>query len=102
MVVRSSAVYHPLISFGAKSYQTRGRMKGKGSFLLDGGLGGQSSYSSIDDYIATTGRNPNTLSNMGGMGLTKAMPSMKKEEMNERIKNMMVKPAKTKNIKFNL
>lgn len=103
MVVRSSAVYHPLISFGAKSYQTRGRMKGKGAVLLDGGLGGQSSYSSIDDYIATTGRNPNTLSNMGGMGLSKSLPSpMKREEMNERIKNMMVKPTKTKNIKFNL
>lgn len=31
---------------------------GYGTVLLDGGLGGQSSYHGIDDYIATTGRNP--------------------------------------------
>lgn len=35
-------------------------MRGCGapSFLLDGGLGGQSSYTSIDDYMNTTGRDP--------------------------------------------
>ncbi len=98
-------IYHPLLSFNANSHQTRGKMKGKGvgSVLLDGGLGGQSSYSSIDDYINTTGRNPNTLSNMGGMGLVKTIPNgMKKEEMNSKIKNMLVNPKKVKNIKFNL
>jgi len=31
---------------------------GTPSFLLDGGLGGQSSYTSIDDYMNTTGRDP--------------------------------------------
>ena len=31
---------------------------GYGTVLLDGGIGGQSSYHGIDDYIATTGRNP--------------------------------------------
>ena len=31
---------------------------GIGGVLLDGGIGGQSSYSSIDNYIETTGRNP--------------------------------------------
>lgn len=31
---------------------------GAPSFLLDGGLGAQSSYSSIEDYMNTTGRNP--------------------------------------------
>ena len=31
---------------------------GAPSFLLDGGIGGQSSYSSIEDYMNTTGRNP--------------------------------------------
>ena len=36
------------------------RMYGTGApaFLLDGGIGGQSSYQSIEDYINTTGRNP--------------------------------------------
>ena len=101
---RSSNVYIPTIAVGMKSHQIRGRLKGKGvgAVLLDGGLGGQSSYSSVDNYIATTGRNPNTLTNMGGMGLVKSMPEpLKREAMNDRIKSMMVKP-KTKNIKFNL
>jgi hypothetical protein len=31
---------------------------GIGGVLLDGGIGGQSSYHSIEDYINTTGRNP--------------------------------------------
>jgi hypothetical protein len=39
---------------------------------------------------------------MGGMGLARSMVMpMKKEQMNEKLKNMMVKP-KSKNIKFNL
>lgn len=34
---------------------------GTGSVLLDNGMGGQSSYpGGVDDYIATTGRNPYT------------------------------------------
>jgi len=33
---------------------------GIGGVLLDGGIGGQSSYYSLDNYIETTGRNPLT------------------------------------------
>jgi len=33
---------------------------GIGGVLLDGGIGGQSSYYSLDNYIETTGRNPIT------------------------------------------
>ena len=33
---------------------------GIGSVLLDGGIGGQSSYPSIEAYMETTGRNPYT------------------------------------------
>jgi|688.fasta_scaffold34653_3 hypothetical protein len=101
---RYGLVYHPLIAFGGKSHQVRGKMKGTGgAVLLDGGRGGQSSYSSIDDYISTTRSNPvATIQNMGGMGLARSMVMpMKKEQMNEKLKNMMVKP-KSKNIKFNL
>lgn len=100
--MRTGLVYIPNIAVGIKSHQTRGKMKGKGvgSVLLDGGLGGQSSYSSIDDYISTTGRNPNTLSNVGGSGMAKPL-AFKRDEMNSKIKSMMVKP-KVKNIKFNL
>ena len=102
MVCRGGLVYVPTLSVGMKSHQTRGKMKGKGigGVLLDGGLGGQSSYSSVDDYISTTGRNPNTLQNVGGSGLSKPM-GFRRDEMNSKIKSMMVKP-KVKNIKFNL
>lgn len=67
---------------------------GVGAVLLDGGLGGQSSYSSLDDYINTTGRNP--LAKPKGQGLAK---------MNAQIENLLVKPKgkkKEKNINFNL
>ena len=33
---------------------------GIGGVLLDGGIGGQSSYYSLDNYVDTTGRNPIT------------------------------------------
>jgi hypothetical protein len=82
--------------------QPRGAsMLGKGAFLLDGGLGGQSSYSSIDDYVATTGR----AIRGNGNGLAFSPPpkhlGMNKDSMNKKIESLMVKP-KTKNIKFNL
>lgn len=100
--MRTGLVYIPNIAVGIKSHNTRGRMKGKGSgsFLLDGGLGGQSSYGSVDEYISTTGRNPNTLQNVGGSGMAKPL-AFRRDEMNSKIKSMMVKP-KVKNIKFNL
>jgi len=103
-MVRSTLVYHPRLAFGGRTHQVRGKMKGRGygTVLLDGGMGGQSSYSSIDDYISTTARPSPSLTNMGGMGLVKNMTSpFKKEAMNDKIKSMMVKP-KVKNIKFNL
>ena len=45
---------------GSCQHSITGHMKGKGigSVLLDGGMGGQSSYSSIDNYIHATGRDP--------------------------------------------
>lgn len=96
--MRTGLVYIPNLAVGIKSHQTRGKMKGKGagSVLLDGGLGGQSSYSSIDEYISTTGRNPNAM----GSGMGKPL-AFRRDEMNSKIKSMMVKP-KVKNIKFNL
>jgi hypothetical protein len=38
------------------------RIQGRGAptFLLDGGIGGQSSYTSVEDYMNTTGRDPYT------------------------------------------
>lgn len=65
---------------------------GYGTVLLDGGLGGQSSYSSIDNYIETTGRNPR---NPGGKGLS--------DNINAKLKNLSIntKP-KRKNISLSL
>ena len=68
----SHIVYTPLMRHSGLSRHTRGSMSGKGfsPLLLDGGLGGGSSYSSIDDYIATTGRNPGKRAS--GTGLAKS------------------------------
>lgn len=97
MSSRTGLVYIPTLAFGMKSHQTRGKINGKG--VGDKGLG-QSSNSSVDDYISTTGHQPNLLTNMGGMGVSKPL-AFKRDEMNNKIKSMMVKP-KVKNIKFSL
>lgn len=56
-----------------------------GSFLLDGGLGGQNSYSSIADYKATTRK---------GKGL---------EKISEKLSNLSIIPKKSKSmIKFDM
>jgi len=60
-----------------------------GSFLLDGGAGGQSSYSSLSDYTATTGRVIRK-----GKGL---------EKLTEKISNLSIIPKKQKSmIKFDM
>ena len=61
--------------------------KGTGSFLLDGGMGGQSSYPSVEAYTATTGR----VIKKGG-GLEKLTPQLSK---------LTIKPKKH-NIKFDI
>jgi len=43
---------------GGYASKLRPMGEGIGSVLLDGGIGGQSSYYSIEDYMNTTGRNP--------------------------------------------
>jgi len=79
---------------------TRGRMGGKGigDVLLDGGLGGQSSYSSVNDFVETTNWRPSSRSKaMGGMGLSNKIGKVL-GELN------IQKPLdrKKKNIKFSL
>jgi len=70
-------------------------IRGRGSAvaLLDGGAGGQSSYRSIDDYMATTGINP--LASSSGRGL---------ERFGKSLEGLMIKPKgrKPKNINFSL
>ena len=100
MVRTINSVYMPMNSSRMIARQTRGaKMLGKGAFLLDGGMGGQASYSSVDDYVATTGRAVRG----GGLGFSPPPKhlGMNKDVMNKKIESLMVKP-KTKNIKFNL
>lgn len=67
--------------------------KGIGDVLLNkGGSGSGSSYSSLDDYIQTTGRNPL----LGGKGLG---------SMNDKLENLLIKTKKgkkEKNITFSI
>ena len=63
---------------------------GMGSVLLDGGMGGQSSYPSIAQYKATTGVNPL----VKGKGL---------EALSGKISGLSIQPKKkSHNIKFEL
>lgn len=80
------------------SRHTRGSKEGKGigAVILDGGLGGQSSYSSIDNYVATTNTNPNISAYGNGLkGL---------EKIRNKMENLIIKPSirKPKNIKFSM
>ena len=64
--------------------------KGTGSFLLDGGMGGQNSYPSISQYTAETGR---VIRRGGGFkGL---------EKLSSKLGNLNIK-AKKHNIKFEM
>lgn len=69
-------------------------IRGRGAAvpLLDGGIGGQSSYRSVDDYVSTTGVNPLASS---GRGL---------ERFGKSLEGLMIKPKgrKPKNINFSL
>jgi hypothetical protein len=61
--------------------------KGTGSFLLDGGMGGQSSYTSPANYTATTGR---VIRKGGGL-----------EKLAGKLGNLNIKEKKH-NIKFEM
>jgi hypothetical protein len=81
-----------LLAKSAKSIPSLGQKerllgKGTGSFLLDGGMGGQSSYTSPANYTATTGRVIRT-----GGGL---------EKLSSKLSQLNIKPKK-QNIKFDL
>ena len=90
---KTNLVYIPNMSRSSVMKGSRMKGRGIGSVLLDGGMGGQSSYSSIDDYVATT--NTRIPKGAGLFGLDKIRGKME---------NLMVKPkvVKSKNIKFTL
>lgn len=87
----SKLVFIPAVGKSMKSRHTRGR--GVGSVLLDGGMGSQSSYPSLEAYIATT--NAPVPVGAGLKGL---------EQIRGKMENLMIKPKsrKPKNIKFSI
>lgn len=97
----SSKVYCPTSGHSGNSRHTRGRMIGKGigTMLLDGGIGGGSSYQSVNDYMQTTGRNPNIASMGSSSGRGLGSSSMKDKLENLVVSNQKRKPS---NIKFKL
>lgn len=97
---RSNKIFIPRMNKTIVSRHTRGSKEGRGigAVLLDGGQGGQSSYSSIDNYLATTNANPIVSASSSGSGL-KGL-----EKIREKMENLVIKPTsrKTKNIKFSM
>ena len=96
-----SKVVMPMCSAGIYSTATRKRLggetvmkgKGNGSFLLDGGRGGQSSYANVGEYARATGRVvPPPIK---GMGI---------EKLSEKIQGLSIQIPKKKknNIKFEM
>ena len=100
----SSIVYMPKMTGGRVFRRTNGMSrpisfsgKGVGSFLLDGGMGGQSSYSSIDDYVSTVER-PRPVK---GGAISSSLA-----KIGGKLSDMMIKPemgkSRRKNINFSL
>jgi len=86
--------YIPGINKSIYNRHTRGSTgKGIGSVILDNGMGGQSSYSSLNDYLQTT--NAPAPIGMGLKGLDK---------IRNKMQNLMVKPTlrRQNNIKFSI
>lgn len=93
-MVRTSHIFLP--SSGNKINSLSKKMVG-GSFLLDGGMGGQSSYNGIDDYIKTTGNIPKGTMVPRGEGLADRISS-KLSKLNITVP----KGPKRKNISLNI
>lgn len=95
---RSNKIFIPRMNKTIVSRHTRGSKEGRGigAVIMDGGLGGQSSYSSIDNYLATTNASPNVSAFGNGLkGL---------EKIRNKMENLVIKPStrKPKNIKFSM
>lgn len=95
--MKTSKFYLPQSNHIGLSRHRCGNITGRGTspLLLDGGLGMGNSYSSIDDYISTTGRNPLKVS---GSGLGKSFT--------DKLSNLNIGKLpisrKPKNINFSL
>lgn len=64
-MVRTHSIMFPHSNAKLKTLTRTFNGGGYGAVLLDGGLGGQSSYFGLDNYIQTTGRDPRSLKGNG-------------------------------------
>jgi hypothetical protein len=92
---RANLAHFPRMNKTIVSRHTRGSKQGRGigAVILDGGMGGQSSYSSIDNYLATTSAPPPIGSGLKGL-----------DKIRSQMENLIIKPSvkKPKNIKFSI
>ena len=75
MLHRTNHIVFPHSNAKMKTLTRSFNGAGYGSVLLDGGIGGQSSYYGIDNYIETTGRDPITNTKVRGNGLADRISS---------------------------
>ena len=93
MVYGTQRAYMPMSNGTLHTGRRHIHGKGMGSVLLNkGGAGSGSSYSSLDEYIATTHENPFSGGSIGKKSLA---------SMNKKIEGLLVK-KKEKNIHFNI
>lgn len=96
-MMKTGRVYIPQSNHIGLTRHLKGNITGRGTtpLLLDGGLGMGNSYASIDDYIATTGRNPGKVA---GSGLGKDFT----DKLSKMSISKMPISRKPKNINFSL
>lgn len=92
-------IFRPHTMSGGRVITNKGCGTGMGSVLLDkGGTGSGSSYTSMEDYLATTGSGIKQMKKTAGLGLGGAIE--------DKLSKLMVKPEiklrKPKNIQFSM
>ena len=109
MVFNSTRIAQLPFSNGQMHAHTR-LMKGKGLsgcgaggvLLRLGGAGGASSYQDMDDYIATTGINPNTRGRSKGQGLGTGMAKMREKLQKLSIEQPSTTKPKVRKIQMSM
>ena len=89
MVLRTSHIIFPHNNAKMNTIHRSVVGNGYGTVLLDGGLGGQSSYYGLDNYMETTGRDPRQMSKIQkGEGLA--------DKISSKLRNLNIAPPTSK------
>ncbi len=88
MVIRTNHIMLPSSNARMRTLTRSFNGGGYGTVLLDGGIGGQSSYYGIDNYIQTTGRDPRTTTKAQGNGLA--------DRISSKLSKLHIAPPSTK------